>query len=281
MYYSSCELRSKFHTLSAVFLLTISFVTFPGLSFAGLFSNDAEEYHRSGYEAQLKGDYPEALTNYYKAISVDSENAPYHNDIGLVYEHLGRTNEAEQSYVRAIKLDPEYLPPYTNLGFFYKKKQNLAKAAEYFQKRIDLGNSSDPWTQKAREELEKLYDSTPHFKEKFVKAQAQRMNLQVAESSRRNFKNQMVVANAEYERGLQLYRAHKTVDAIRAFNASLAFAPQNPKVLKARDMAMRQYRKEEVELRAERALEMMNAGNDQAAKKQFDEILTIIPNQPD
>jgi tetratricopeptide (TPR) repeat protein len=280
MYYSSNTFKFKSHAVSAVFLFIISVVIFPDVSFAGIFADTAQDYHRSGYEAQLKGDYRNALSSYYKATQIDPDNADFLNDIGLTYEKLGQQRDAERSYLRAIKVDPQYLPPYTNLGLLYKRKQDLAKAVQYLQKRIDLGNPADPWTQKTREELEKLYDSAPHFKEKFIKAQAKRMNLQVSESARQNFKNQMVVANAEYERGLQLLQRGKTVESIRAFNASLAFAPENPKVLKARDEAYRQYRKQEVIDRTEEALQMLDEGKEQAAKKQFNEILTIIPNQP-
>jgi Flp pilus assembly protein TadD len=280
MYYSSYELQLKFHAVSAVFLLIISLVAFPNSAFAGIFSSAAEDYYRSGYDAQLKGDDREALTFYYKAVSVDPQNAGYLNDLGLIYERLGQQKDAEKSYLRAIAVNSKYLPPYTNLGYLYKKKQNLVKAIFFFQKRIDLGDPADPWTQKTREELEKTYDSAPHLKEKFVKAQAQRMNLQVSQSARQNFKNQMVVANAEYKRGLQLFQAKKTVEAVRAFNSSLAFAPQDPKVLKAKDAAVRQLRREQVAERAEQALQMMDQGQEEAAKKQFNEILTIIPNHP-
>jgi tetratricopeptide (TPR) repeat protein len=271
---------TKFHSVSAVFLFIFSVVTFHNTAFAGLFSNVAEEYHSQGYEAQLKGDYREALAYYYKAVATDPEDAAYQNDLGLVYEHLGQDKDAEASYLNALALDPQYLPPYANLGFLYKKKQNYVKAIFFLQKRIDLGDPTDPWTQKTREELEKLYDSAPHYKEKFVKAQAQRMNLQVSQSARQNFQNQMHVANAEYERGVQLLKAKKTADAVRAFNASLAFAPENPKVVKARDEAVRQFRKEQVMARAEAAVEMMDQGKEEAAKQEFNRILTMIPNQP-
>ncbi len=280
MYYSSNTFKFKSHAVSAIFLFIISLVTFPDVSSAGIFSDAAQDYHRSGYEAQLKGDYRSALSFYYKATQIDPENAVFLNDIGLTYEQLGQRKDAERSYLQAIKVDPRYLPPYTNLGLLYKKKQNVAKAAYYLQKRIDLGDPADPWTQKTREELEKLYDSAPHFKEKFLKAEAKRMNLQVSETTRQNFRNQMVVANAEYERGLQLLQRGKTVESIRAFNASLAFAPENPKVLKAREDAYRQYRKQQVIDHAQEALQMLDEGKEQDAKKQFNEILTIIPNQP-
>jgi tetratricopeptide (TPR) repeat protein len=279
MYYSSNELKLKLHAASVVFLI-ISVVAFQNVTFAGTFSKIAEDYHRQGYEAQLKGDYREALSYYYKAAHVDSDNGSHFNDIGLMYEQIGQPDNAERFYLQAIKADAQYVPPYANLGMLYKREQNLAKAAHFLQKRVELGNPADPWTHKAREELEKLYNSAPLFKEKFIKAEAKRMNLQVSETARQNFKNQMIVANAEYKRGLQLLKSRKTLEAIRAFNASLAFSPQNPKVLQARDDAFRQYRKEQVAERTEQALEMMDQGKEQAAKQQFNEILSIIPNRP-
>jgi tetratricopeptide (TPR) repeat protein len=280
MYYSSYKIRFRCHAVSAVVLFFFSLIAFESTALAGFFSNVAEDYHRSGYQAQLKGDFDEAVTYYYKAVNVDPDNASYFNDLGLAYEHLDRIDDAEQSYLQAIKLNRNFLPPYTNLGFLYKRQQNLAKAASFFQQRIDLGDPTDPWTKKTREELENLYDSSPLFKEKFLKAEAGRMNLQVSEFGRRNFKNQMIVANAEYERGLQLRRSNKFLEAVRAFNSSLAFAPQNPKVIEARDEALQQYRKEQVVQRTQTAIGLLEQGKDQAAKQQFNEILSSIPDHP-
>ena len=280
MQYSLNTLRIKSCVISALFLCAVLVVAFQKVSFAHLFTNIAQEYHRQGYDEQLKGNYQTALSFYYKAVALEPENSVYHNDIGLVYVYLDRFDSAEKSYLAAVRIDPQYLPPYTNLGYLYKKKQDLAKAVYYFQKRIDLGGSTDPWRAKIREELEKIYDSAPYFKERFMQAETKRLNLQASQQSRLRFQNQIRVAQAEYQRGMKLLKDRKSLDAFEAFNASLAFAPGNPKVVKARSEALRQHRQQQITKRVDTAMRMIDEGNETAAQQQFREALAIIPNQP-
>jgi len=269
--------KLRVSVISAFFLVVVSLIAFQEVSFAHLFSDIAEKYHRQGYDEQLKGNYQDALTYYYKTVSLEPQNSVYLNDLGLVYEQLDRLDGAEKSYLAAIEVNPQYLPPYTNLGYFYKRKQDLVKAIYFFQKRIEFGDPVDPWTKKTREELEKLYLSAPYFKEKFMQAETKRLNLQASQQSRQNFQGQIRVAKAEYLRGLELLKEKKPQDALKAFNSSLAFAPSNPKVLKARKEALRQCRQTQVAQHVETAMQMIDEGNEEAAKQQFSQILTIIP----
>ena len=112
-----------------------------------------------------------------------------------------------------------------------------------------------------------------------MSVETNRLNLDASQQTRENFKNQMRVASSEYERGLMLLQEQKTVEALKAFNASLAFAPENPKVVQARSEAMRLHRAEQVAQHTEKAMQLINQGNEAAAKQQFREILAIIPNQ--
>lgn len=240
----------------------------------------AEDYHRLGYDAQLKDDYAKALGYYFKAAAVEPNNSSYWNDIGFIFESTGEVNSAEKAYLRAIRIDPAYVAPYANLGHLYRKKQNLVKAIYYFQKRIELGDPADPWTQKAREDLNDIYISTPLYRDRFLDAETKRLNLQTSQKTREVFKNQIRVANSEYDRGMVLLKQKRTEQAIKAFNDSLAFAPENPKVVQARNEAMRLLRAQQVSIQVEKAMRLLHAGHEQAAKQKFSEILSIIPNQP-
>jgi tetratricopeptide (TPR) repeat protein len=177
-------------------------------------------------------------------------------------------------------MNPGFAAPYANLGQLYRRKQNLVKAIYYLQKRVEMGDPTDPWTQKARDDLNDIYSSTPLYRDRFLDAETNRLNLQTSQQTRETFKNQIRVANSEYERGLLLLKQQRTADAIKAFNDSLAFAPENPKVVQARNEAMRQYRAEKVSKQVEKAMQLLHEGHEQAAKQIFSEILTIIPNQP-
>ena len=242
--------------------------------------DDAADYRRQGYEAQNNEEYSQAMAFYYKAVAVEPDNASYWNDIGLAYELMGLPASAEKAYLMAIQMDKNYLAPYANLGHFYKKQQNTVKAIYYFQQRVELGNPADPWTRKAREELEDVYVSSPLLRERFLNEETKRLNLEASQKTRDNFKNQMRVASSEYDRGMLLLKEQKAREAEDAFNASLAFAPQNPKSVKAREEARRMIRAQQVTKHVDRAMQFMSQGNEQAAKQQFREILAIIPNQP-
>jgi len=272
--------RYKFFYLSAFFLCAFFVATFFNISSVYASKREiAEDYHRLGYEAQQNNEYSRALAYYFKASAVDPKNATYWNDIGLTYELLGKSDSALKSYLKAVRIDPKYLAPYANLGYVYQKKQDLVKAIYYLQKRIDLGDPSDPWTQKAREDLNDLYMSSPLYRDRFLDAESKRLNLQASQQTRENFKNQIKVANSEYERGMVLLKEQKSQKAIEAFNASLAFAPENPKVKAARSEAMKLSRAQQVTKRVNEAMLLLNQGNEKAAKQKFSEILAIIPNQ--
>ena len=265
--------------LSAFFICTFMIAAFQNVTSYASTRDIAEDYHRQGYDAQINENYPKALAYYYKATAIDPANSSYWNDIGLAYELTGEQASAEKAYLRAIKINPSCLAPYANLGHLYQRKQNLVKAIYFFQKRVELGDPADPWTKKAREDLNDIYSSTPLLRERFMNAETNRLNLQASQQTRENFKNQMRVASSEYKRGLMLLQEQKTLEALKAFNASLAFAPENPKAVQARKEAMRLYRAEQVAQHTEKAMQLINQGNEEAAKQQFREILAIIPNQ--
>lgn len=238
----------------------------------------AEDYRRQGYDAQQSDEYSKALGFYYKAAALDPKDASYWNDIGLVYEMMGERLSAEKAYLTALGVDPNYLAPYANLGHLYHRQQNTVKAVDYFQKRLDLGDPSDPWTQKARKDLEDIYSASPLYRERFMNAETKRLNLQASQQTRENFKNQMRIASSEYERGIALLEEQRPKEALKALTASLSFAPQNPKTIKARDRALRMVRAQRIADRVQKAMHLINEGNEQAAKQQFTDILAIFPN---
>ena len=274
------SIQRRFFVISAFLISAFMITVFQNVtSVYASTRNVAEDYYRQGYDAQRMDNYSQALAFYYKAAAVDPTNSSYWNDIGLAYELMGQAPTAEKAYLRAIKIDPVYLAPYANLGHLYQKQQNIVKAIYFFQKRVELGNPADPWTKKARADLEDIYSSAPLYRERFMRAETKRLNLQTSQQSRENFKSQMRVASSEYERGLLLLKEQKAQEAVKAFNASLAFAPENPKTLEARNEAMRLFRAQQVALHVDKAMQLIDQGNEQAAKQQFREILSIIPNQ--
>lgn len=62
------------------------------------------------------GDYPAALEDFTRLISIQPE-ASFYNRRGLVYEEMGRFKEAAADYTSAIELNPKWAIPYNNRGF--------------------------------------------------------------------------------------------------------------------------------------------------------------------
>jgi len=148
--------------------LSILFIFSSGIAFAGdlavsgkplelnALQSQAREYRDAGVKRQDTGDLDTAMNLYQKAIELDPVYAVAYNDLGVIYEAKGMIDRAEESYLKAIKVDPYYLSTYSNLALFYENKRELSKAAYCWNKRLELGDFNDPWTQKARQRLEDI-----------------------------------------------------------------------------------------------------------------------------
>jgi tetratricopeptide (TPR) repeat protein len=66
---------------------------------------------------------------------------------------MGFPERAEDAYMRAIEIDPVYLSAYSNLALFYENKRDLDKAEKCWNKRAELGQPDDPWTQRAKQRI--------------------------------------------------------------------------------------------------------------------------------
>jgi tetratricopeptide (TPR) repeat protein len=119
-------------------------------------SGDAESYRTKGYEAQQRGDIDTAIEWYQKAASLKPEYASPHNDLGILFETKGWLDRAEAEYKKALAIDPGYKEVHTNLALLYERKGELEKATFHWMKRYRLGSLEDPWTQEAKNRLEKL-----------------------------------------------------------------------------------------------------------------------------
>ncbi|MDP2911950.1 MAG: tetratricopeptide repeat protein [Candidatus Omnitrophota bacterium] len=155
------ENRRRFVKYSLVYLailfslplLTISYVYAAKIS--GI-AADAEPYRTKGYDAQQRGDIDTAIEWYQKAANVRPEYAAPHNDLGILFETKGWLDRAEAEYEKALAIDPGYKEVHTNLALLYERKGELEKAAFHWMRRYKLGTPDDPWTQEAKNRLEKL-----------------------------------------------------------------------------------------------------------------------------
>ena len=96
------------------------------------------------------------MTNYQKAAALDPTYPTPHNDIGVLYEELGRIDEAEREYQQALTLQADYLEPHANLAMLYERTGQREKAIFHWMKRYQLGDAHDAWTARAEERLMSL-----------------------------------------------------------------------------------------------------------------------------
>lgn len=146
---------SRVILVSFIFFLSISILNTRYIYGIGL-DEEAKSYRLKGYEAQDGGDIDVAITWYQKAISLDTEYAAPHNDLGILFEAKGWLDRAEEEYLKALALDSDYEKAHTNLALLYERKGELEKAAFHWMRRYKLGKPNDPWTYEARQRLEKL-----------------------------------------------------------------------------------------------------------------------------
>lgn len=112
----------------------------------------AEAYTFLGWTYSFQGKYEEAIAECKRAIAVDPEFGNPYNDIGSYLLHLGRLDEAIPWLERALavgRYEPRHFP-HCNLGQVYWRKGQLSRAAEEFQRALEVS----PEYEQARAGLE-------------------------------------------------------------------------------------------------------------------------------
>ncbi len=153
--------RKRFIRVSLICLVILFFLPFLNIShiYAGKeagVSSDAEAYRTKGYDAQQRGDIDTAIEWYQKAANLMPDYASPHNDLGILFETKGWLDRAESEYEKALAIDSGYKEVHTNMALLYERKGELEKAAFHWMRRYKLGSPDDPWTQEAKNRLEKL-----------------------------------------------------------------------------------------------------------------------------
>lgn len=95
----------------------------------------AHYYNNIGAEAMIVKHYGQAESLLKKAIQQDETFSPAWANLGLLYQHTGRTGPAEKTYQKAIALDRLNFTAQVNLANLYKKLDEAEKA-EKIQQRI-------------------------------------------------------------------------------------------------------------------------------------------------
>lgn len=262
--------------LSAVLILSLSVLTIQSEVFADFRDKTAEDYRVKGYEEQQKGSYEKALSLYTKSLSLSPDNPVIFNDMGVLYEHVGMEDQAQRYYLEAIRVDKNYLPPYMNVAYLFERKGDIARAVEYFEKRIQLGKKGDRWTKQAQEEIDRI---SPERSRKLKREESGRIARELVEQSRKEFMMQIVRADKHYKKGLKFFGRRMYSEALEQYDQALTLTPDNPKVVRARREAVEEQKKRDVHKRTEQALKLLEAGDVESAKEEYNKILATLPNE--
>ena len=96
------------------------------------------DYIRRGNRAYDEGRRQDALSEYSKAIELDSNCAAAYYNRGIVYGNLGQHENAIKDYDKAIELDPNYVNAYYNRGNVYENLGQHENAIKDYDKAIEL-----------------------------------------------------------------------------------------------------------------------------------------------
>ncbi|MFQ6104663.1 MAG: tetratricopeptide repeat protein [Candidatus Glassbacteria bacterium] len=102
---------------------------------------DMIKYHdliNKGEKAMETGSFDEALEDFKRVISADSDNALVHNLAGMIYYQLNDTSKARIEFENAIELNPNLTDAHHNLGNIYFHQENYTEAASCYEKSVEL-----------------------------------------------------------------------------------------------------------------------------------------------
>ncbi len=234
-----------------------------------------QEYMDKGNQAYSSGNRSEALGQYQNALMLNPRNIKALNLLGILYEEMGFPEKAEEKYLTAIKVDRHFLPPYLNLGFLYWNKGDQRQAAYFFEERVRLGRSNDPWTIKAKNALKKIKEQndekipveppapTPDNSERIKdinqaldQVENPKIEVNVSPSITKKItvttqlygqdepQGQVQIINSQQllDQGQQLVSQKKYEEAIAVYDQALKITPGNPQIIKARVDAFLQFR---------------------------------------
>jgi len=265
--------------LASSFLIATSFLNIPSsdVSAEVEFGPTAQDYRDIGYQAQQEGNLNRALTFYQKVLGMGEATPWIYNNLGVIYEQLAFADRAELCYLKALELDSAYLPPYTNLAFLYEERGDLPRAISCFRKRIEAASENDEWVPLLVQKLSRL---DPTYRSEVVAAQMEETGARIFQLAQEELTLNVARADGHYRQAMTDVAEREFGKAHDEIQKALALTPDNPKLMKAKDQIEHDQRVLDIKTRATRAMEFLEAGDMEAARQEFQEIIPIFPVQP-
>jgi Flp pilus assembly protein TadD/CheY-like chemotaxis protein len=119
---------------------------------------NAETYYNMGYIKSLKGELEEALVCFKRATAINGHHVKAHQQMGLIYQKMGREEEARASLEKAaaihlernqnseaedifntlLMLRPDTTNVYNSLGIVYRRQGRLEDALAAYEKALKV-----------------------------------------------------------------------------------------------------------------------------------------------
>lgn len=124
-----------------IFLLVLFSIGLFGCSSSEIQEKSPQEkselYTEMGTSALMRGDFPRAIEDLRKALTINPTNAIARSHLGLAYYALGRKQDGKTEVQRSVTDDPKYSDGYINLGSFAVEEKKYPLAKHYFKKALE------------------------------------------------------------------------------------------------------------------------------------------------
>jgi len=269
----------EFKKLKIITFAVLFFVAFQSQSFALDSKEQAKNYRQKGYYAQQNGNIQEAIEYYLQAIRLNPDFAAAYNDLGIAYETLDELELAEDSYKKCLEIDRNYLAVYTNLAFLYEKKRQYKKAAFFWKKRSDLGDPREYWTKKAKKNLKELSAFSKDIKEMLIQDEADQLTQEIDDKKTSERIEKLARAKKHFQNGKKYFEDELYSEAKEQFKKALLLSPNDPIMLDYYKKAKKLEEEEKVKFHVKEGLKYYERGDMSQARDQFEDLLTVIPEE--
>ena len=123
--------------------------------------NDAYDLSILGHLQFLQGKYDDALDTLGRAAKIDPQNAEIQNYLGVTLAQKGLRAQAETALRKAVQIDPDYGPAHNNLAVVYISQQPplVELARWHYEKALAVGQPRNPDLEKVLSEKGAPVDS--------------------------------------------------------------------------------------------------------------------------
>jgi tetratricopeptide (TPR) repeat protein len=102
---------------------------------------DASLHYSLGLAYRSVGKADQAISEFKRAITLNTKLSEAHNDLGIEYEKKGIYDEAIKEFEIALGLTNQPSHIYYNLGLVYTQKKEYGKAIQSFQNLLEYQNN--------------------------------------------------------------------------------------------------------------------------------------------